>query len=124
MPVSFKPAFFIYTNLIRIYSLSFFVDFRFLFRWILRCNDGQGLASGTIAAVYAMGFAFVFVLLSIFLAYLLSRKTIIILNWILLFLLLIHIGMIINRFIERSQMEAVSETMATIPLLLDCRLPI
>jgi len=92
------------------YTLSLFVGFFTggLYVIVTGAAKNQGLAAGAIAAVYAMGFAFVFILISILLAYLLSKKTIIILNWIFLVLLLIHIGIIIHRFHERAKMEAIS----------------
>jgi len=92
------------------YTLSLFVGFFTggLYVIVTGAAKNQGLAAGAIAAVYAMGFAFVFALISILFAYLLSKKTIIILNWIFLVLLLIHIGIIIHRFNERAKMETVS----------------
>lgn len=68
----------------------------------------DGLAAGATAAVYALGTSFVSVLISIWLAYVLSRRVVIILNWILLIILLIHIGLVIQRFMQPNQADLFS----------------
>lgn len=70
----------------------------------------EGLVAGATAAVYALGASFVSVLVSIWLAYVLSRKAVIILNWILLIILLIHIGLVIHRSIQPNQADLFSLT--------------
>lgn len=94
------------------YCISLFVGFFTggLYVVVTGAAKGAGLAAGAIAAVYAMGFAFVFMLISVWLAYILSRKTVIILNWILLVLLLIHFGIITHRFYERNKIETQSQS--------------